>query len=117
MNDKIRSDFASFITNSTLFSSDVKLYPSVSGDLVFEGKGIYDKKPNLIEDAGGNIGYSGNKSVLTLSMSDLSFMANYFSLKGYYAIITDNNSAKNYNIIDSNYNSNVDAILCYLKEA
>lgn len=115
MNNIIREDFASFVNNEELFTSTVKLYNSES-TLVYEGHGIYDKKPELIENEDHMVSYSGHKSVLTLTMADLDFMENYYSLKGYSVEITDNIGAKTYIITSSNYNGNVDGIFCYLKE-
>jgi hypothetical protein len=117
MDTTIRDDFADFINNNDLFNSDIKLYDSQGGTLVFEGRGTYDKKPQLVENENNQFGYQGHKSILTLTMSELTFMPSYFSLKGYYVEITDNVEQKAYNIINSPYNSTVNAIYCELKEA
>lgn len=118
MNSIIQDDFNEFINKEQLFNSSVLLFVSKGGTLLFEGFGTFDKKPNPVEDENGNIIYSGHKSILTLSMPDLvSFMPNYFDLKGYYVTITTNNETKNYFIKNSVYNSNVNAVYCdYLKE-
>lgn len=117
MDTTIRDDFANFINNNDLFNSEVYLYDSQGGTLVFEGRGVYDKKPQLVENENGQLSYNGHKSILALSMSELTFMTSFFDLKGYYVIITDNNETINYNIATSNYNSTVNAIYCELKEA
>lgn len=117
MNTDIQDDFKDFIADEDLFNSDVKLYVSKGGSLVYEGKGIYDKKPNPVENEDGSLTYSGHISILTLSMSDLTFMDNFFSLKGYYVEITDNVGTRFYWINNSVFNSNVNNIYCdYLKE-
>lgn len=117
MDNTIEADFAEFINNNELFNSEVKLYDSQGGVLKFEGKGIYDKKPQLVENEGGQLFYQGHKSLLTLTMSELTFMDSYFSLKAYFVEITDNVGTKIYFIENSSYNSNVNAIYCELKEA
>ena len=117
MNNTIESDFADFINNNELFNSSVKLYDSQGGTLKFDGKGIYDKKPQLVENENGEVSYQGHKSMLTISMSELiDFMPAYFSLKKYFVEITDNVDMKSYLIENSVYNSNVNAIYCELKE-
>lgn len=117
MNDIIQDDFKDFIADEDLFNADIKLYVSKGGSLVFEGKGIYDKKPNPVENEDGSLIYQGHISILTLSMSDLDFMDNFFSLKGYYVEITDNVGIRFYFIENSSFNSNVNNIYCdYLKE-
>jgi hypothetical protein len=116
MNKTIESDFADFINNEGLFNSSVKLYDSQGGTLKFEGKGIWDKKPQLVENESGQVSYSGHKSMLTLTMSELTFMPSYFDLKNYFVEITDNVETKSYLIEISPYNSNVNAIYCELKE-
>lgn len=118
MDTTIQDDFKEFINEETLFNSAVRLYSdTIGGTLVFNGNGIYDKKPNLVENESGQFVYQGHKSFLTLSMSELTFMSSYFSLKGYFVEITDNQSAKNYQIVNSMFNSNVNNIFCELKEA
>ncbi len=116
MNTVIRDDFADFINNEELFQSNVKLYNSQGGTLVFEGKGLYDKKPNAVPNEDGMVVYSGHKSILTLTKSKLTFMSAYFSLKSYFVIITDNDGTYNYWITDSSFINNVDSVFCYLKE-
>lgn len=116
MNTIIRDDFADFINNEEYFNSEVKLYDSQGGTLVFEGKGIYDEKPEAILNEDGSVSYSGHKSILTLTKSELSFMTNYFSLKSYYVEITDNDGTHNYYISSSSFSSNVGSIFCYIKE-
>lgn len=116
MDTTIRDDFADFINENDLFNSTVSLYVSQGGSLVFEGRGTYDRKPQLIEEENGQFGYQGHKSILALSMSELTFMPSYFSLKGYFVEITDNVEQHNYSIINSSYNSTVNAIYCELKE-
>lgn len=120
MNNIIESDFAEFVTNEELFNSSVKLYDSQGGTLKYEGKIIYDKKPQLVENQDGSVFYQGHKSILAFAMAnfDDSFMISYFSLKGYFVEITDNIvGTKIYSIANSNYNSNVNSIYCELKEA
>jgi hypothetical protein len=117
MDTTIRDDFASFVDNCELFNSTVKLYASQSTSLLFEGKGIYDKKPMMVENENGQLSYQGHRSILTLSLSKLTFLTGYISLKGYYVTITDNLATTNYNIVNSNFNSNSGAIYCELKEA
>jgi hypothetical protein len=117
MDTTIRDDFADFINNCDLFNSTVLLYDSQGGTLKYEGKGIYDKKPLMVQNEQGQFTYQGHRSILTLSMSELTFMTAYFSLKGYYVVITDNTETKNYSIVNSNYSNNVGSIYCELKEA
>jgi len=116
MDNTIRDDFADFVTDCELFNSTVKLYDSQGGTLKYEGNGIYDKKPDLVENEDGKVSYSGHKALLTLSKSLLVFMTSYFSLKGYYVEITDNDGAHNYWIAESSFTSNAGSIFCYLKE-
>jgi hypothetical protein len=116
MDTIIQDDFADFINNEDLFNSDVLLYDSQGGTLVFEGRGTFDKKPNLVENEDNQLSYQGHRSMVTLSMPELTFMPSYFSLKAYYVEITDNVEQKNYIIENSVYNSNVNAIYCELKE-
>ncbi|MDX5586087.1 MAG: hypothetical protein QNK20_14430 [Aureibaculum sp.] len=116
MDTTIRDDFADFINNNDLFNSDVLLYDAQGGTLVFEGRGTFDKKPQLIQNESGQFDYQGHQSIVALSMSLLTFMSNYFDLKGYYIEITDNSETISYNIINSHYNSNSNAILCDLKK-
>jgi len=115
MNDVIRNDFVDFINNEDYFNSSVKLYDSLNV-LKFDGKGVYDKKPMPVQNENGMVSYQGHMSILTLSMSLLTFMTAYFSLKGYKVEITDNVDLKSYTIANSNYNSNVGSIYCELKE-
>lgn len=118
MNTVIRDDFAAFINNCELFSSSVKLYSDAAkSTLVFEGNGIYDKKGNLVPNEDGMVSYQGHKSFITLTMSELTFMTNYFSLVGYYIDITDNEGEHNFVIVNSIFSSNVGSIYCELKEA
>lgn len=117
MNKTIESDFAEWQEQDELFNSDIKLYITQGGDLKFEGKGTYDKKPQAVENESGDVFYQGHKSILTLSMTKLDFMDSYFDLKGYFVEITDNVGMKSYLIVGSSYNSNVNAIYCELKEA
>lgn len=118
MNTTVRDDFAAFIEDCELFNSDVKLYDSAAkSNLVFDGKGIYDKKGNLAQNEDGMLSYQGHKSSISLSKSTLTFMTSYFSLKGYFIDITDTDGTKNYQIVNSIYNSNVLNIYCELKEA
>ena len=117
MDTTIRDDFADFVDNEELFNSTVALYSSQGGTLVFSGSGTYDKKPHLVENESGGVGYQGHDSFLSLSMSKLTFMTAYFSLKGYYVVITDNVAPKGYTIINSSYNSTVNKIYCELKES
>lgn len=115
MNKTIEADFAEFINNEELFNSEVKLYDKQQGGtLQFEGKGIYDKKPQLVSNEAGQVFYQGHKSILVLTKSELTFMTYYFSLKGYYVEITDNDGTKIYTIENSNFNSNVNNIYCEL---
>lgn len=116
MNTVIQDDFSNFVNDCELFNSGIILYDSKGGSLVFEGKGVYDKKPLLVENEKGQVFYQGHKSILTLAMPDLMFLTSYVSLKGYYVSITDNVETKNYNIINSEYNSNSNAIYLELKE-
>lgn len=116
MNTTIRDDFADFMNNEELFNSDVRLYDSQGGSLIFEGKGVYDKKPNAVPNESGMVVYEGHKSMLTLTKSELTFMPAYYSLKAHYVEITDNDGTYNYYIADSSYNSNVGTVFCYLKE-
>ena len=116
MDTTIRDDFADFINNNELFNSDVKLYDSQGGTLKYEGKGIYDKKPMLVENENGQVSYQGHLSILTLSFSELTFMTSYYSLKGFFVQITDNTGILGFEIINSNFNSNSNAIYCELKE-
>jgi len=117
MDTTIRDDFADFINENDLFNSDVRLYDTQGGTLVFEGRGTYDKKPNLIENESGQFVYQGHKSILALTMSELTFMPSYFSIKGYYVEITDNVELKAYLVENSKYNSTVNAVYCELKES
>lgn len=111
MNDTIQNDFADFVNDEDLFNSSVLLFESKGGSLLFEGLGVFDKKPLAVLNEDGNTSYDGHQSILTLSMKDLvSFMPNYFDLKGYYVQITTNNETKSYNIGSSNYNSNVNTV-------
>jgi len=112
MNTTIQNDFIDFMDNCDLFNSDVKMYVSKGGTLVFDGKGIYDKKPQAVENENNQIVYQGHKSLLTLPLIG----STYSSLKGYYVEITDNIETKKYFIANSNYNSNVNNIYCELKE-
>ena len=116
MDTTIQDDFTAFVNDCDLFNSEVILYDSKGGLEVFTGKGVYDKKPLLVENENGQIFYQGHKSILTLAMPDLTFLTSYISLKGYYVSITDNVETKNYNIINSEYNSNSNAIYLELKE-
>jgi len=116
MNTVIQDDFQDFVTNEDLFSSEVILYASKGGAELFNGQGVYDKKPLLVENESGQVYYQGHKSILALSMPDLTFLTAYASLKGYYVSITDNVGTKAYNVINSNYNSNSNAIYLELKE-
>lgn len=117
MDTTIQDDFADFINENDLFNSSVSLYDTQGGSVVFEGKGTYDRKPFLVENENGQISYQGTRSALTLSMSELTFLTSYVSLKGYYVEITDNvETSKGYLIENSTYNSNVNAIYCELKE-
>lgn len=116
MDNIIQNDFADFVKGETLFNCEVKLYTNQGGSLVFEGRGLYDKKPQAIENENGQIGYQGHKSLITLSLKDLLFMNNaFFSLKGYYIEITDNLGMKAYTIVNSSFNSNVNTIFNELK--
>ncbi len=119
MDNIIESDFEEFVTNNELFNSEVKLYDSQGGTLKYEGHIIYDKKPQLVENQDGAVFYQGHKSILAFAMSAFpnGFMDSYFSLKGYFVEITDNIGIKIYDIVNSNYNSNVNSIYCELKEA
>lgn len=118
MNDLIQSDFAEFVNNEELFKSSAKLYDTKGGTLVFEGNCIYDEKPRILQNEDGSIAYSGEMSIVSFSMSDLvSFMPNYFNLKGYYLEVTTNNQTKKYFIGNSTYSSNVNCVYCdYLTE-
>lgn len=121
MNELIKNDFADFINNEELFNSSVNLYTSASV-LKYEGKCIFDEKPMAIQNESGMVSYSGEMSIMTISMADLAtydiaFMPAYFSLIGYKVDITDNVGLKSFTIEDSHYNSNVGSIFCYLKEA
>lgn len=117
MDTDIQDDFKEFINEETLFNSAIMLYSdSIGGNLVFEGNGTYDKKPDLIENESGQFVYQGHKSFLTLSMDELTFMPSYFSLKDYFVSITDNKGVKNYQIVNSMFNSNVNNIFCELKD-
>lgn len=117
MNNIIQEDFAEFISNEELFKSSAKLYDK-DRVLVFEGGCIYDEKPRYEPTEDGGLIYSGQMSVVTFSLSDLaSFMPNYFNLKGYYVEVTTNNKTKSYQIGNSTYSSNVNAVYCdYLTE-
>ena len=117
MNTIIRDDFVKFLELEELFNSDVELYDSQGGSVVYEGRGCFDRKPQLVENQDGQLGYSGHKSILSLSKSELTFMTSYFSLKGYYVEITDNDGTHNYLIEESNFSSNVGKIYCELKTA
>lgn len=117
MDNTIATDFAEFITNDELFNSNIKIYTAKSGTLLYNGKGTYDKKPQLVQNEQGQLFYQGHKSILYLSMKLLTFLTAYSSLKGYYVEITDNVGLKAYTIENSNYNSNVNSIYCELKEA
>lgn len=118
MNNTIQDDFSDFINDEELFNSSVSLFVNKGGSLVFEGKGTFDKKPLVIVNEDGSTSYSGHQSILALSMKDLvSFMPNYFDLKGYYVTIITNNETKSYIIESSNYNSTVNTVYCdFLKE-
>lgn len=117
MDTVIQDDFKEFLKEENLFNSDVRLYSdSIGGTLVFEGNGIYDKKPMAVEQENGQLVYQGHRSILALSMDELTFMTSYFSLNGYFVEITDNQSAKNYQIVNSMFNSNANDIYCELKD-
>lgn len=116
MNNVIKDDFADFVENEQYFNSTVLLYNSQGGTLVYEGYGIYDTKPSPVVDENGSISYNGEKSVLTLTRAKLDFMTAYFDLKGYYAVITDNEATHSLFISNSHYNSNAGSIFCYLKD-
>jgi hypothetical protein len=116
MDTTIQDDFDSFVISESLFNCEVKLYDEREGDLVFEGFGVYDKKPMAVENESGQIVYQGHKSLLSLSMKSLTFMTAYASLKGYYVEIIDNQDVKAYLIANSAFNSNVNLIMCELKE-
>lgn len=116
MDTTIQNDFAAFVTGESLFNCEVKLYDEKEGELLFEGFGIYDKKPMAVENENGQIVYQGHKSLLSLAMINLTFMTAYASLKGYYVEITDNLGLKAYLIANSVFNSNVNNIMCELKE-
>ena len=116
MNKVIQDDFKEFLNNEDLFNSEVKLYDYKGGSLIFEGIGTYDKKPQLVENENNQVFYQGHKSLLTLSMDELTFMDSFSSLKAYFVEITDNVGTKCYFIENSMYNSNVNAIFCELKE-
>ena len=116
MNTVIQDDFVDFVNGNELFNSDVVLYASKGGTQLFSGKGIFDKKPLLVENENGQVFYQGHKSILALAMSDLTFLTGYVSLKGYYLDITDNIELRHYEVINSEYNSNSNAIYLELKE-
>jgi hypothetical protein len=116
MDKVIQDDFADFVSDESLFNCEVELYDEQGGTLLFEGSGIYDKKPMAVENENGQIVYQGHKSLIALSLKDLTFMIAYASLKGYYIEITDNQGLKKYLIANSVFNSNVNSILCELKE-
>jgi hypothetical protein len=116
MDTVIRDDFADFKNNCELFNSDVKLYKSQGGTLIYEGKGIYDHKPNAVPNEDGMVVYDGHKSILTLSKSELTFVSGYEDLKAYYVEITDNDGTYNYWISSSSLSKNVGSIFCYLKD-
>lgn len=118
MNTVFRDDFAAFINYCELFNSSVKLYANAAkSPLLYEGKGIYDKKGNLVPNEDGMISFQGHKSFIGLTKSELTFMTNYSSLAGYYIDITDNEGEQNFIIVNSIYNSNVGSIYCELREA
>ena len=116
MDTTIQDDFIDFLTNESLFNCEVNLHSS-TGELLFEGFGIYDKKPMAVENESGEIVYQGHKSLLSLSMKSLTFMTAYASLKGYFVEVTDNLGAKEYVIANSVFDSNVNLIMCELKES
>ena len=116
MDTTIQDDFANFVNGESLFNCEVKLYDEQEGTLLFEGFGIYDKKPMAVENESGQIVYQGHKSLISLSMKDLTFLTAYASLKGYYLEVTDNQGLKKYLIANSVFNSNVNNIMCELKE-
>jgi len=112
MNTLIQNDFIDFMNNEDLFNCEVILYVSELGSIVYEGSGIYDKKPFPVQNENGQVTYQGHISFLTLPLIE----SCYSSLKGYYVEITDNIGLKKYYIANSNYNSNVNNIYCELKE-
>lgn len=119
MENTIKNDFADFINNTDIFNSSVLLYTSANV-LKFDGKCIFDEKPMAVQNENGMVSYSGEMSLLTLSMAnlatyDVTFMPAYFNLKNYKVTITDNLGTKSFTIEDSHYNSNVGSIFCYLK--
>jgi hypothetical protein len=118
MDTTIRDDFAEFINGCDLFNSTVKIYTnSAKTTLKYDGKCIFDKKPNLVQNENGQVAYQGHKSILTLSMSQLTFMTAYSTvLNGYYAEVTDNVGMKAYTIVNSPFSSDVQSIYCELKE-
>jgi hypothetical protein len=118
MDTTIQDDFADFVINESLFNCEVKLYDKEGeeGELLFEGFGIYDKKPMAVENESGQIVYQGHKSLLSLSMKSLTFMTAYSSLKCFYTEITDNQGLRAYLIANSVFDSNVNLIMCELKE-
>lgn len=116
MDTTIRDDFEAFTNDCSLFNSDVKLYADATkSTLIYDGKAIYDKKPNLVENEEGMLGYSGHKAMVTFTLNQLGMTA-YSDLKGKYVEITDNVGTISYLVVDSPFNSNVASIFCYLKE-
>jgi hypothetical protein len=116
MDTTIQDDFNDFVINESLFNCEVSLYDEKEGELLFEGFGIYDKKPMAVENENGEIVYQGHKSLLTLTLKSLTFMTVYSSLKGHYVEVTDNLGLKAYLIANSVFDSNVNLIMCELKE-
>jgi hypothetical protein len=116
MDTTIQDDFIDFVANESLFNCEVKLYTAKGEDPSYEGFAIFDKKPMLVDNGQGQVSYQGHKSLITFAMKDLTFMDAYFSLKGYYLEVTDNQGEKDYTIANSIFSSNVNSIMCELKE-
>lgn len=111
----IGDDFEEFVDNSELFSYDVKIYTSQGGTLIYDGKVIYDKKPQLVENENNEVFYQGHKSLLSISMNKLT-IDDVSVLKDYYVEITDGTETLTYTIANASFSSNVNKALCELKE-
>ena len=113
MDTTIQDDFAEFVENETLFNCEVNLYNTQGGTLQYSGQGIYDKKPQLVENEDGMVTYQGHKSVIAVP----NYMSpSYSSIKDFYIEVTDNTGLKTYTIANSHFSSNANLIYCELKE-
>lgn len=111
----IEDDFQEFVDNEDLFNYDIEIYDSQGGNLIYDGKAIYDEKPQLVENENGEVFYQGHKSLLSVPMEDLN-ISDVSVLKNYYVEITVGSETLTYTIANASYSSNVNKSFCELKE-